>query len=177
MAKRVREQWRFVKGYEGAYRVSNLGRVNSVSRLVWNGWRWYWLRDRILKMQPDSDGYLQVQLSKEGILKTCKVSRLVANHFIPNPRNKPEVNHDNGMKADNRAANLIWATHQENNAHGCRVLGNHCGERCHWAKLRRAQVSAIRYLHSRGKTDKFLAHQFGVHRVTINRIRNSKIWR
>jgi len=70
---------------------------------------------RYLKYGYDGGGYLQVKLCKDGIPKNIKIHRLVATQYIPNPDNKPQVDHENGIKTDNRIENLRWATSSENN--------------------------------------------------------------
>lgn len=103
------ELWRDVAGHEGKYQVSNLGRVKSLSRRV-NTWNGYKTLPTIIMSQRDRNCYL-----------ACKIGsahRLVAEAFIPNPGNKPEVNHKNGIKVDNNADNLEWVTHSENVIHG-----------------------------------------------------------
>ena len=104
------EQWKPIKGYEGLYEVSNLGRVKSIPR---NGTKKV---ERILKQYFDRYGYLYVALSKT-TKKKHKVHRLVTQTFIPNPKNKPQVNHINGDKTDNRVENLEWCTGSENQSH------------------------------------------------------------
>lgn len=104
------EVWRDVKGYEGRYQVSSMGRVKS---LKWN-------KERFLKPSRDKDGYLLVTLCAGGKRKTLKVHRLVCEAFHKNTDNKPQVNHINEDKADNRACNLEWCTCKQNINHGSR---------------------------------------------------------
>lgn len=102
----MEEVWKDIKGYEGLYQVSNLGRVKRVTT------------DRILKGSKDSIGYLRVNLHKNNIPSTEKVHRLVAEAFIPNLENKPQVNHRDEDKTNNMASNLEWMTAKENINHG-----------------------------------------------------------
>ncbi|WP_431881700.1 DUF5662 family protein [Micromonospora chalcea] len=112
-------EWRPIASYEGAYEVNNYGDVRSVARVA--------KRDgptgnlsvagRVLRAHVTPKGYLRLQLSKGGRPRSFMVHRLVAETFIPNPDNKPEVNHRNGNKRDNRATNLEWATESENQTH------------------------------------------------------------
>lgn len=102
----MEEIWKDIDGYDGAYQVSNLGRVKSFKCK----------EPRILKPWSAA-GYLQVELWSNGIGKRFKVSRLVAFAFIPNPENKPEVNHVDRNKLNNCVENLEWATRLENQRH------------------------------------------------------------
>lgn len=104
------EVWKDIEGYEGLYHVSNLGRVKS---LKFN-------KIRVLKPFKGGTGYLKVQLYRNNIQTNYAVHRLVAQAFIPNPEKKPEVNHINEIKADNRVENLEWMTFKENCNYGTR---------------------------------------------------------
>ena len=108
----MEEVWKDIEGFEGLYQVSNLGRVKSLERTVWNKGRGCYriVAEKILKAGDNGHGYLHVSLSKDGKSKTCRVNRLVAMAFIPNPDNLPEVNHKNEDKTNNRVENLEWCS-------------------------------------------------------------------
>lgn len=113
-----KEIWKDVIGYEGIYMVSNTGRVKSLDRLVNTGYgRKRLCKGIILRMALDKDGYSVKMLQNRGSKILKKVHRLVAIHFIPNPENKPEVNHLDGNKLNNNDWNLAWATTSENVQH------------------------------------------------------------
>lgn len=118
----MEEIWKDVKGYEGLYQVSNLGRVRSLGHYGANGTVAYFQHGKILKSRPDKDGYNLVCLYKEKKGKNKRVHRLVAQAFIPNPMNKPTINHKNGIRNDNRVQNLEWATMSENQLHAFMIL-------------------------------------------------------
>ena len=101
------EIWKDIEGYEGAYQVSNRGRVKSLNYNR-SG------KEGILKLGKDKDGYLQVVLCKNSKLKTVKIHRLVAQTFINNPNNLPEVNHKDENKENNCADNLEWCDRKYN---------------------------------------------------------------
>ena len=111
------EVWRDVKGYEGLYQVSNMGRVKSLGRKDRFG---RVIKERILEPAVTHNGYLRVGLHVDGKRKMLRVHRLVCEAFHENPDNKSEVNHVNEDKTDNRACNLEWSTRTENCNHGSR---------------------------------------------------------
>ena len=104
------------------------------------------------------DGYHQVRLRKSNKATRPLTHRLVAAAFIPNPENKPTVNHINGNKADNRVNNLEWATNQENSTHAVKFgLIDTKGEKHHNAKLTESDVKLIFELRNKGLTQKEIA--------------------
>lgn len=113
----MQEIWKPIKGYEGLYQVSDQGRVKSLERKNCFGRT---VKERILKPYDKGYGYLSVDLFIDGKRKQHQVHRLVCEAFHENPENKPQVNHKNEIKADNRACNLEWCTRRENCNFGTR---------------------------------------------------------
>lgn len=103
----MQEKWRDIHGTDGKYQVSNFGKVRSTTK--------------ILKLYHTKCGYLIVNLGSKN--RHRLVHRLVAETFIENPNNKPQVNHINGDKTDNRVENLEWCTSSENIRHSVHILG------------------------------------------------------
>lgn len=140
------EQWKDIIGYENYYQASNIGRVKSLERYVkgaHNNKRL--LKSRIKVLQFRKVGYLIIKFCKDGIETSNSVHRLVAEAFIPNPENKPEVNHKKGIKWDNRAWMLEWVTPKENIEHGyANGLIQNIGEKHGKAKLKESDVLEIR---------------------------------
>lgn len=109
------EEWRTVKGYEGLYEVSSLGRVRSLDR--YDRMNRFW-KGRILNLHTGTGGYLFVALSSNGKEKNYLVHRLVAQAFLPNPDNLPQVNHRDEVKINNRVENLEWCDREYNINYG-----------------------------------------------------------
>lgn len=104
------EMWKAIEGTNGRYEVSNTGKVRSNNYLGHGG-------QKELSLSKDHKGYMRVRIYVGGTRKTIKVHRAVAEAFIPNPENKPEVNHKDGNKGKNFVENLEWSTGKENTLH------------------------------------------------------------
>ena len=161
------EIWKDIPNYEGCYQVSNLGRVKSLNYKRT-------CKEVILKTGQNSQGYLRVVLRKDGNSITNKVHRLVMLAFIG--ESDLEVNHINGIKADNRLENLEYCSRSENIQHaydtGLRARGeNHYG-----SKLTRACAERIKYGHQ-GMTQRAIAEIYGIDQSIVSVIRSGKTWK
>lgn len=179
------EFWQDVTGYEGLYQVSNLGRVYSLERKK--------TRQRgsivevmtfkpfMKKQQTKTDGYLTTGLTDQtGKKKTVSVHRLVALMFIENPENKPEVNHKNGNKTDNKVNNLEWNTPTENSQHAydTGLKKGAKGETNNKSVLTETDVLEIRKLYKLGgETQLTLCNKFKVSKSTIKHILKRRTWK
>ena len=111
--------WKDVIGYEGMYLISNDGKIKSLDKIVKtkgiNNTRIH--KGKMLSCRKTHDGYVRINLNNEGVCKTYKIHRLVAQSFIPNMENKPTVNHIDGDKENNKVSNLEWMDWDENYNH------------------------------------------------------------
>ena len=170
------EIWRDIKNYEGIYEVSNLGRIKSISR---NGTI---KENRILKPNKVM-GYSQVGLQKYGTRKYKKIHRLVAEAFIPNPENKKEVNHKDGIKTNNVLSNLEWCTRSENIIHAFDHNLAKSGEDHPNAIHSNAEVAEIcKYIKYDNMNAKQISEALNVEyntnfRKFVNRIRIGRSWK
>lgn len=113
------ESWKNIKGYETFYKISNLGRVKSLAKTITRkDGEVKNLSEKIIKPFLTKKGYKQIVLTKDGAKKKHYIHRLVAQAFIPNPNNLPEVNHINENKLDNDVVNLEWLSKIDNMRHG-----------------------------------------------------------
>ena len=109
----MQEIWKDIAGYEGTYQISSYG---NVRRITSNGYS---------MLKPSNRLYADVDLSINGEHHRQAIHRMVALHFLPNPRNCSEVNHKDGNKHNNNVENLEWVTQEENMQHARKVLGNY----------------------------------------------------
>lgn len=109
-----KEEWKPVVGYEGLYEVSNLGRIKSVERVVRRGRYSHKVKECIKTQVLNTNGYPCVSLCKNGKSRQKTIHQLIANAFINNPLNLPEIDHKNADRTDYSIDNLQWVTHREN---------------------------------------------------------------
>lgn len=111
----MQQIWKDINGYQGLYQVSNMGRIKTTANhCAWN---------RQIIRKPKIRKYAEIPLKIHGKSKWFMVHRLVAQAFIPNPQNKPQINHKDGNKLNNNVDNLQWCTPSENQTHKLYVLG------------------------------------------------------
>ena len=118
------EIWKPISGYKGYYEVSNLGRVRSVTRKIErtnpkniNLKSLFTYKGKLIPFWITKKGYCRCTLNIDGVKKNHLIHQLVAKEFISNKYSKPQVNHKNGIKTDNRVENLEWCTNSENYKH------------------------------------------------------------
>ena len=165
----MEETWKDIKGYEGRYQVSNMGRVKTINRHKSDG---RIQKEKIRISEIDHRGYEFVLLYNENGYKRYSVHVLVANAFIPNPNNKPQINHIDGNKINNIANNLEWVTASENQMHAIRngLSKPKRGEEHTGCKLTYDNVQQIRKMRQSGKTYYEIGREFNVSYTYVGRI-------
>jgi hypothetical protein len=120
----IMEKFKDIIGYEGLYQISNLGNVKTLKKIINRGdkMKTYFRKEKMLKLTMNKSGYWYVNLSCNDVSKRISIHRLVAINFIDNLENKPQVNHINGIRTDNRVENLEWCSASENVKHSYTVL-------------------------------------------------------
>jgi hypothetical protein len=138
------------------------------------------IRTKVLKQSIDKKGYCRVGVWIDGKLKTLKAHRIVATAFIPNPENKPQINHKNGIKTDNRVENLEWVTNKENIQHafgtGLKVATKVFGEQHGHTKTTNEQILEIVKKVKSGVMLKDVAVEYGLSRSTVTDIMKGNVW-
>jgi len=168
----MEEIWKDVVGYEGFYKVSNLGNIKSLDRVIVqsNGFR-FLCKGKSLTPTIQK-GYLRIGISKDLKRKAKLVHRLVAEAFIPNPQKKPTVNHENGIKTDNRVENLTWMTHKEQTKHsrlnGLQTLEGYFNPNATLTENQRKEI--VNLYNKGGIFQKDLALIFGVKQAAISKV-------
>lgn len=160
-------EWKDIPGTEGRYKVNQLGQVFSNTT------------GKILKPQKTKNtGYIQYKLMLRGSRMCFTGHRLVAELFIPNPLNKPQVNHKDGDKTNNHISNLEWSTRSENMTHAKDMgLINYCkGTDRENSKFTERQVRIVKWCLKYGVSQYGLASIFNCSRSTILNIHLGTTW-
>jgi len=163
----MNEEWRPVKGYDGYCEVSSLGRVRTIPRKVKSPRGGHAKRSlRMRKPHITDSGYKHTFMYIDGNQKGVFVHRLVAEAFIPNPRNKPQINHKNMNKLDNTVENLEWCTRSENMRH------MHANTDVDLRKIRftKEQEVEIQDRYDDGEALKAIGKDYGVSGGTIEKL-------
>jgi len=181
------EVWKDVKGYEGIYKVSNFGRVKSLDReIAPNNRAPYWRKGKICKQSKSNLGYMTVGFTVNNVKVNKYVHRLVAEAFITNVNNYPQVNHIDCDKTNNRINNLEWCTNSQNQIHasknGLNKLHLHrvaySGEENGRSLLTKEQVLEIKKKYIPYKySAKKLAKEYKVSESCITHILNNTSWK
>lgn len=159
------EEWRDIEGTDGKYQISNYGRVKSFAQ-----------RHRILKPYLNRSGYLECELRVNNKRKLYTIHRLVAKNFIPNPNNKPQVNHIDGIRWNACSSNLEWVTPEENAQHALKTKLRLSGAEHPDAKLTKKQIMYVRENPDNLKGYE-LAKNFGITATAISYIQQGKTYR
>lgn len=186
-----KEIWKNIIGYEGLYQISNMGRVKRLDKAIkCKAGKFRIVHEKILSPGNNGKGYLFVGLVKDGDRKQHYIHILVGTYFIPNPENKPDINHKRGIKKDNRATQLEWTTKKENSKHAFdngllpQLKKMHklagiatIGSKGNFSVLKEADIPVIFDLSKNELTQQEIAEIYNVNRATIGYILNRKTWK
>ena len=172
------EIWKELEETGKAYAVSNLGRFKRLARKAGNKN----LPERVLKLSPYSNGYLQFSGTVNSKRITAISHRLVAKYFIPNPNDLPQVNHKNGVKTDNKVSNLEWSSVSDNILHSYHVTKNHIprdmsGTNNTNCKVTEDTVLKVRELNKNGVSNKEIMVRLSLSANTVTKIVTRRTWK
>jgi hypothetical protein len=165
------EIWEFIKDerFKDFYKVSTLGRVKSIR----NG------KERLMSQTLGNWGYVSVKFTNKEHKKNLYVHKVLAQTFLLNPKNKPQVNHINGIKTDNRIGNLEWVTFSENSLHSVRtgLSKTQIGENGPRAVLKNEDVIKIREMRANGISQNAISKKYKITASNVHMIVSGKSWK
>lgn len=161
------EIWKDVKGYEGLYQVSNLGRVKSLK----SG------KEKIMVGGFTLSGYHCVTLLKNKTQKTRTTHRMVAESFIENNFSYSCVNHKNGIKGDNRVENIEWCSHKQNSNHAVKFGFIKSGEKSYMCKTKEETIKKIFVLKNQGFSRKEILNALNISIHIYKDVISGKTWK
>lgn len=172
------EEFKDIPGWEGMYQAGNHGTVRSLDRIVVScTGKAYHRKGKIMPQHYNEDGYRVVYLTRNGRDRTLGVHRAMALAFIPNPDNKPMVNHLNAKRDDNRLDNLEWCTNAENIKHSFNLgISDNRGDKHPRRVLTMEMVRQIRNELATGKTPQEVADIVGTKRRNVYAVRDRQNW-
>jgi len=170
------EIWKTIKGYEGYYEISNLGRIKALERIVDNHSMFLKkIKEKILTNSISKTGYYTTSLSIKAVKKTFKIHRLIAINFIENHNNYPCINHIDGNKLNNDIYNLEWCTIKQNNYHAeINGLKKDYGVNNSRSKL---SISDVIFIRKSNLKLKELSNIYKLNESTISKIRLFKTYK
>lgn len=186
----MKEIWKDILEYE-KYQISNLGRVKRKKRIFSNNrWKKRILKEMLIRPFIAKSGHLRVCLTIDGKKKNESIHRLVAKAFIPNPENKPQINHIDCDPANNNVNNLEWCTQRENTVHAIQnglidinelkmrlEKGRKLGSEHGMSKLIEKEIIKIKKMLKKGIKQTEIAKIFNVDATNISCIARNKTWK
>jgi hypothetical protein len=165
------EIWEFIKDerFKDFYKVSTLGRVKSIRNK----------KERLMSQTLGNWGYVSVKFTNKEHKKNLYVHKVLAQTFLLNPKNKPQVNHINGIKTDNRIGNLEWVTFSENSLHSVRtgLSKTQVGENGPRAVLKNEDVIKIREMRANGISQNAISKKYKITASNVHMIVSGKSWK
>lgn len=171
----MEEILKWIPGFEGKYKVSSLGYVLRVDYVYYreDGVKQTKKQKKLGGSKLTPKGYMRVRLDG----KTKFIHQIIAENFIPNPNNLPQINHIDGNKLNNNSNNLEWVTNQENRDHAVKNRLIAYGETAGLTKLTLNQVKEIKYLYSQGNlSQREIAKMFNIGQQNVSMIIRNKTW-
>jgi len=171
--------WKPVIGYEGSYEISNTGQVRGIDRVIFKRGFPYNIKGKLLKQTLNKKGYPRVKFTINNNQLERNPHRLVAEAFITNPNNFPQVNHINGIKTDNNIENLEWVNNSMNilHAYSLGLQPSRKGENNSNAKLNNNSVTLIKQKYNNGANISSISKEMNINLSIIRQLIYGRTWK